>query len=86
MTRVHKILQKWIEKNFVPTAVKLSYPSDDRVTITDRLGVSMTVTLNIYCDVMEVDTKKLLAVSDLPHDLDKIGNALPTGWTEIPYR
>lgn len=53
---------------------------DDKVKVTDRNGESMTFTCNLYGDIMDADTKEILAVSDLPHDLDKIGTKRPTKW------
>lgn len=37
--------------------------------------------MNIYCDIMREDTRKIIAVSDLPHDLSSIGYKLPKSWT-----
>lgn len=39
--------------------------------------------MNIYCDIMDKrkDKDKIIAVSDLPHDLTKLGHLLPTKWT-----
>ena len=86
MTKAQIILKKWIDKNFETGSVKITFPTEDRATITDKNGQKMTITMNLYCDILEYDTKKILAKSNLPHDLEKIGQQLPTDWTEIPYQ
>lgn len=83
MTRAQIILRKYIKKNFADGAVTITDIGDDKVRITDHTGESMTLTMNIYCDIMDADTKKIHAVSDLPHDLRHIGVQLPNDWTEI---
>ncbi|NCC43880.1 MAG: hypothetical protein EOM18_09935 [Clostridia bacterium] len=55
---------------------------EDKVLLTDRTGASMTLTMNLYCDVMDAETRQIYAVSNLPHDLALVGNQLPTKWTE----
>lgn len=39
--------------------------------------------MNLYCDIMDKrkEKDKIIAVSDLPHDLLKIGYLLPSKWT-----
>ncbi len=51
------------------------------VKVTDHTGQSMTFTCNLFGDIMDADTKEIVAISDLPHDLDKIGNQRPKNWT-----
>ena len=39
--------------------------------------------MNLYCDIMDQrkeEKEKIIAISDLPHDLLKIGYQLPTSW------
>ena len=38
--------------------------------------------INLYCDIMDKrkDKDKIIAISDLPHDLLKIGYLLPKSW------
>lgn len=86
MTRAHIVLKKWIEKNFVMEDIQIEFPDSSSVTITDRIGESMTVTLNLFCDIIEADTGKILAISNLPHDILKVGYALPKTWEELPYK
>ncbi|MBR1508146.1 MAG: hypothetical protein IJ619_09115 [Eubacterium sp.] len=50
------------------------------VKVTDRGGKSMTFTCNLFGDIMDAETKEIVATSDLPHDLDKIGFQRPTKW------
>lgn len=44
--------------------------------------ISSKLSINLYCDIMlEKDGKALIiAISDLPHDLIKVGYKLPTSW------
>lgn len=85
MTNVQIILKNWIKKNFELEFISVSFPTDGTAMITDKCGETMIITMNLFCDIMDADTKKILAKSNLPHDILKIGYQLPTNWTEIPY-
>jgi hypothetical protein len=84
MTKAHIILHQYINKKFHEGAVKIQDIGQDEVKLTDCNGETMTLTMNIYCDIMDADTKQVYAKSNLPHDLNHIGTKLPTDWTEIP--
>lgn len=84
MTKAHIILRQYIKKNFHEGAVDIEDVGEDMVRLTDCKGESMTLTMNIYCDIMDADTKQIYAKSNLPHDLLTIGTKLPTDWEELP--
>lgn len=55
------------------------------VKVTTRNGKEMYFTMNIYEDILDATTMEVVAVSDLPHDLDKIRlYARPGSWTLNP--
>ena len=55
------------------------------VKVTTQDGKEMFFTMNIYEDILDATTKEVVAVSDLPHDLDKIRlYARPGSWTPNP--
>lgn len=83
MTKAQIILKKWIDENF--KEVHIEFPTADTAKITDKKGEAMTVGLNLYCDILEIPSKKILATSDLPHDVNLVGNKIPQYWTLIPY-
>jgi hypothetical protein len=61
----------------------------DKIRITDMRGDSMNLTMNLYCDILEVfadGRTKLVAESNIPHDLFEANLLLPTEWTDVPYR
>lgn len=83
MTNVQKIILTHISKNFVPGSFKTELIGDSKVKVTDGTGESMTLTTNIYGDIMDADTRKIYAVSSLPHDLSRVGTELPSRWTGV---
>nr|CRY96959.1 hypothetical protein [uncultured prokaryote] len=83
MTKAQIILKKWIDKNF--ENVEIEFPTDSSATIKDKKGETMNISLNLYCDILETDSGKILAISDLPHDCITVGNKIPTTWKELPY-
>lgn len=55
------------------------------VKATTQNGKEMYFTMNIYEDILDATTMEVVAVSDLPHDLDKIRlYARPGSWTLNP--
>lgn len=83
MTTAQKLIRKYIYTNFHPDAVLL-FPIDrDKVKLIDSEGESMVLTINIYGDIMDAETKQIYAVSDLPHDLERIDRQLPQSWKEV---
>lgn len=84
MTKAQIILKKWIKTQFTDE-VEIEFPTDATATITDKNGESMTISLNLYCDILEVPSKKILATSDLPHDMELVEDKIPQSWTLIPY-
>lgn len=36
------------------------------------------LSMNLYCDIMK--DGKIIAISDIPHSLDKVGYSLPSSW------
>lgn len=73
MTNAQKSIQKFIEIMWLGKDVKTELIGDSQVEVNDEEGGSVTLTMNIYGDIMDAKTRKILAESDLPHDLMKIG-------------
>ena len=57
------------------------------IKLTRKNGQTLHLTCNIFGDIMDADTKKIIARSNLPHNLDKLSYyARPTEWENIlPY-
>ena len=83
MTRAQEAIKKYIYTNFHPDGVQLFPVDRDKVKLTDSAGESMVLTMNIFGDIMDAETKQIYAVSDLPHDLERIGRQLPQSWKEV---
>ena len=83
MTVEQKTILRYIEKNVLPSSISTVTVGNDKVKVIDSTGESMTLTMNIFCDIIDADTKLICAISDLPHDIYKIGNQLPGDWTEV---
>lgn len=66
-----------------PDTTYLRYEGEGTVIVETSEG-SQKLTVNIYEDIMEIQSdgsKKIIAESDLPHDLDKIGRQRAHSWT-----
>lgn len=83
MTRAQEVINKYIYMNFHRDSVLLFPVDQDKIKIIDAEGASMTLTLNLYGDIMDAVTRKLYAISDLPHGLNRIGLQLPQSWKEV---
>ena len=83
MTNVQKSIQKYIDQMCLGENVKTELVGDCQVKVTEN-GGRVTLTMNIYGDIMDVETRKILAESDLPHDLMRIGyGEMPHSWHEV---
>ena len=83
MNKYQLLLKKWIDKNFED--VMITFEEDKIAVITDYKQDTMRITLNEYYDIIEIDTDKVLAVSDLDHE-EIPDNIIPQTWRELPYR
>ncbi len=86
-SRMQRSILKYIDQNFARGSVRKELVGDLAVKIVDRNGESMTFTQNLFGDIMDNETKKILAISDLPHNLDKLRmTSMPTSWRNVPYK
>lgn len=83
MTIAQEVIKKYIYMNFHPDSVLLFPIGQDKIKIIDSDGASMTLTMNLFGDIMDADTKSICAISDLPHDLGQLGLQLPKSWKEV---
>lgn len=83
MTRAQELIRKYIYINFQQDSVLLFFVDRDKVKLIDSEGESMMLTMNIFGDIMDAESKQIYAVSDLPHDLERIGRQLPQSWKEV---
>lgn len=83
MTNVQKSIQRYIDQMFIGEDVKTELVGDSQIKVTEN-GGCVTLTMNIYGDIMDAETRKILAESDLPHDLMRIGHGeMPRSWHEV---
>jgi hypothetical protein len=52
------IILRWIDKNFIGVDTELI--GSDKVKMTDCKGESMTLTINIFEEIMNADTREIL--------------------------
>lgn len=76
-------------KRYIATQFKGGYKltpiGDYTLELMDITGETMRFTMNLFGDIMDADTQQIIAVSDLPHHLDKIKTtARPENWTNQP--
>lgn len=81
MTRTQECIKDYIFKSAQkrPNIIPIE---EDKVKVIYANGKSVKLAMNLYGDIIDADTKKVYAVSRLPHDLFKIGNRLPHSWQE----
>ena len=83
MTQAQEVIKSYIYQKYQQDSVLL-FPTDkDKIKLIDADGSKMTLTINIFCDILDVNTKKILAISDLSHDTEKVDKKLPHRWTEV---
>ena len=72
------------QMGYNPDTTYLRYEGEDIVTVETPDG-SRKLSVNLYEDIMEISqdgSKKIIAESDLPHDLLKVGTERATSWTQ----
>ena len=71
------------QMGYDPDSTYLRYEGEGTVIVETPEG-SQKLTVNEYEDIMEIQpdgSKKIIAESDLPHDLDKVGRQRAHSWT-----
>lgn len=79
------IIRRYVASRFVLDAVRLYDEGQDYVRIVDESGDSMLLTCNIYGDIIEKlpdGQNKIIAESNLEHNLLCLGYRLPTKWRD----
>lgn len=84
MTKLQELLHRYIDNHFEKGTVSIQNVSPDKIRVRNCTGENMTLTMNLFCDVLDADTGQMYARSNLPHDLNRIGTRLPTAWEELP--
>lgn len=77
MTRGQEAIMRYVSQNFVGGSIRMEAVVEDKVRVTNRTGEHMTLTMNLYCDILDADNGQLYAKSDLPHDILRIGTKMP---------
>lgn len=79
MTKGQEIIVKYLRTQFV--GVRYTADGSDVIVVHDRTGNSMKFTVNLYGDIMDYDTRQVIAKSNLPHDLAALDmGAEPISW------
>ncbi len=67
MTNEQELLEKYINKNFVPGSVRIDLVNDKIVKLTDKLGDEMKLTINSHGDILDADTNQIYASGGYRH-------------------
>lgn len=78
MTREQEILTAYV--NHHTNYLKMDFEGSDILKVKDKQGNVKRLSINLYSDIIDVDARKVITVSDLPHDLDRLGCQLPRKW------
>ena len=87
MTKAQEWILKYIDTQFVRGSVRTSLVGEGTVQVTDRKGEVLRLTVNGFGDIMDADTKKIIAECDVPHNLDVLARNIyqePKSWTNLP--
>lgn len=87
MTVAQEWICRYIDTQFEKGTVRKIPVGRGNVRVEDMDGKSITFTVNMFGDVMDADTKRIVAQSDVEHNLDKLmKNPLqePVRWTNCP--
>lgn len=83
MIRAKKVITRYLNQNCAGARIiKTVSEGVYIVEHADKARTEQTLTMNIFCDIMDVKTKQIIARSDLPHDIMQIGYLMPTSWTK----
>lgn len=86
MTKIQEIILAYVKTQWDMTGIQVKCHGNDVVVITDSNGDKLELTTNLYGDIMDVSSRKILAASNLPHDLRKLNpEDMPTSWLTYPY-
>lgn len=83
MTEAQERIWRFIHERFERESVNLMLIGEAKVKVTDKSRRSMTIEMNQYGDIIDTDTGRKIAISDIPHDQRGIGK-IPTSWTDLP--
>lgn len=72
MSRAQELIVAYVRTQWIMSEIKVDLKGDAVVIVTDRKGEKLELTCNVYGDIMEVGSEKILAKSDLPHDSDEL--------------
>jgi len=86
MTNAQKLIMKYVNKNFVSESVHIDFLNDECVKVTDQTGDELKLTVNLFGDIMDADTRKIYAIGNVSHNLAALmldPTQMPTDWTEL---
>ena len=80
MTIAQEDITRYIRTQFAG-GYRINPEGEGVVRLTDKDGQTMRFTCNIFGDIMDADSKQIIAKSDLPHSLDRLSiYARPKNW------
>ena len=82
-SQAQKSILKYIKTQF--KGVRVRPIGEDRLQVTDSKGGKLNLSLNLYGDILDADTKQVIAKSDLPHSMDELKvHEMPKSWDNCP--
>lgn len=86
MTKSQEIIVAYVKTQWDLAGIHVGLEGDDVVVVTDSNGDKLELTTNLYGDIIDVSSRKILAASNLPHDIRKFKQGdVPTSWLTYPY-
>lgn len=88
MTKRQYWIMKYLDTQFLPGTLKAHLDEEGAlVEIEDMTGERMCLTANCYGDIMDAETQKVIARSDMPHNRDMSYEKFsyePSEWENMP--
>lgn len=84
-TRAHIWVRRYLSQRFHLDKVRMYDIGSGTVQLIDENGEHMNFTCNLFGDIMDADTKEIIAESNCTHNLDKLAQNItqePTAWTD----
>lgn len=77
-------IERYIQTQFAG-GYHLKEIGDFIIELEDFRGDTMRFTMNLFGDIMDADTKQIIAISNLPHTLGRLAiSDRPTSWENQP--
>lgn len=80
MTRVQDIILSFLKQEYISGTYKATPIGLDKMCIITNANVNQVLSTNLFGDIIDTGSGKIIATSNVPHDISYIF-VMPTCWT-----